>query len=314
MAAKSGGDKSSERTGSARTSKPANRDRLVPGLHVVATPIGNLSDITLRALNLLAAADVIACEDRRVTAKLLAAHGIPTPTFSYHEHNADRVRPHLIERLKKGETVALVSDAGTPLISDPGYKLVRDAHAAGVTVRAAPGPSAVLAALVVAGLPTDRFFFQGFLPARTTARRTALAGLATLPATLVMFESARRLGAVLADMADVLGDREATVARELTKLHEEIRRGTLRALADHYRDAGAPKGEVVIVVAGCPQDAETVSDAALDAQLEAALARMSVKDAVASVTQATGAPRRRVYARALTLTRKGDAPATGDEP
>lgn len=295
------GSSGEERTGTVPASKPAAGARPAAGLYIVATPIGNLRDVTLRALDLLAAANVIACEDRRVTAKLLRAHGVRTPTLSYHEHNAERVRPQVIERLKNGETVALVSDAGTPLVSDPGYKLVREALAAGVPVEAAPGPSAPIAALVVSGLPTDRFLFAGFLPARAAARRAALEELAPIRATLVLFESARRLPDALADMAEAFGAREACVARELTKLHEETRRGSLPALAEHYGQAGAPKGEVVIVVAGAAGCAAALPEQAVDARLVEALATMSVRDAAAAVAAETGLPRRRLYARALAL-------------
>jgi len=274
-------------------------DSLTPGLYLVATPIGNLRDVTLRALDVLAAADVIACEDTRVTAKLLKAHGVKTPTLAYHEHNARRVRPKLISRLQAGETVALVSDAGTPLISDPGYKLVRAAAEAGVPVTAIPGASATLTALSVSGLPTDRFLFAGFLPVRKGPRRAALAALATVPATLVLFEAPSRFAAALADMAAVLGDRPAAVARELTKLHEEVRRGGLTELAAHYAEAGAPKGEAVVVV-GPPVVVE-IDDVEIDAQLRAALSSGSLRDAVAAVAAATGASRKRVYARALAL-------------
>jgi len=273
-----------------------------PGLTLVATPIGNLRDITLRALDALRGADVLVCEDTRVTRKLLAGHGISRSLTSYHEHNAERMRPILLRRLEAGETVALLSDAGTPLISDPGYKLVRAALEAGIPVHSLPGPSAPLAALVVSGLPSDRFLFAGFLPAKAGARRQALAELATVPATLVLFESARRLPAALADMAKVLGPREAAVARELTKLHEEVRRATLDRLAAHYAEAGPPKGEVVVVIAP-PGAREAVDAAELDAQLRAALGTSSLRDAVAAVAEATGLPRKQVYQRALALGR-----------
>ncbi len=266
----------------------------------MATPIGNLGDITLRALETLARADAIACEDTRVTRKLLDAHGIERPLVSYHEHNAARVRPRLIARLQAGEAVALVSDAGTPLISDPGHKLVRAATEAGLKVEALPGASAVTSALVVSGLPSDRFLFAGFLPAKSAARRTALAGLSDIAVTLIFLESARRLPAALADMAAVLGERPAAVARELTKLHEEVRRDRLDRLAAHYAAAGPPKGEVVVVVGPADAAAETTA-AELDRQLLAALDRDSLRDAVAAVTEATGLSRRRVYARALEL-------------
>jgi 16S rRNA (cytidine1402-2'-O)-methyltransferase len=277
-------------------------DELAAGLYVVATPIGNASDITLRALGVLEAAAVIACEDTRVTRKLLSRHGFATPLTTYHDHNAERVRPTLMRRLKNGETVALVSDAGTPLVSDPGYKLVRECIEALVPVTALPGPSAPLAALVVSGLPTDRFLFTGFLPPRTPARRKALAELRDVSASLIVMESARRLAVTLADMHAVLGPRPAAVARELTKAFEEVRRGPLDTLARHYRDSGPPKGEVVVVV-GPPEDVERMADVDVDALLEAALERASVRDAVAEVASATGRRRAEVYARALEIER-----------
>jgi 16S rRNA (cytidine1402-2'-O)-methyltransferase len=261
----------------------------------------------LRALDVLARADLVACEDTRTTRKLLTAHGIAAKLTAYHDHNAARVRPQLMERLERGETVALVSDAGTPLISDPGYKLVTAAAEAKVAVIAVPGASAALAALTVSGLPSDRFLFAGFLPNKSGARRRALAELAPIPASLVIYESARRLPAALADMAEVLGPRPAAVTRELTKLHEEVRRGGLAELAEHYRGAGPPKGEVVVVVGPPGPDAAGGPDAAaVDAQLRAALGRASLRDAVAAVAEATGLPRKQVYARALTLAREAD--------
>lgn len=297
-------------TGTGHRSKPAaarlrTPSAPAPGLFVVATPIGNLSDITLRALTLLAAADVIACEDTRVTGRLLKAHGIRTPMQPYHEHNAERVRPRLIERMKSGDTVALVADAGTPLVSDPGFKLVRAATTSGIAVSTAPGPSAALAALAVAGLPTDRFLFAGFLPAKQAARRRALRELAAVPATLVFYESPRRLAAALADMVAVLGDREAAVARELTKLHEEVRRDGLAGLATAYGAEGAPRGEIVVVV-GPPAVAPAPGAADVDTLLHRALATMSVRDAATTVAAETGLPRREVYARALEIGRGGD--------
>src|SRR3954451_12636981 len=203
--------------------------RLAPGLYLVATPIGNLRDITLRGLEILASADLVACEDTRVTRKLFEHYGLSAPLIAYHDHNAETARPKILERLAAGEAVALVSDAGTPLISDPGYRLVREAIAAGVAVTAAPGASSALMALTIAGLPTDRFFFEGFLPAKEGARRARIADLARIPATLVLFESGPRLAAALADLAAGFGAREAAIARELTKLHEEVRRGDLAA-------------------------------------------------------------------------------------
>src|SRR5665213_1623881 len=269
------------------------------GLYLVATPIGNLRDISLRALEILAAAYVIACEDSRVTRKLTEHYGIATPLTPYHEHNAAEARPKLLARLGEGQAVALVSDAGTPLISDPGYKLVRAASEAGHAVVAVPGASAVLTALTAAGLPTDRFFFEGFLPPKQAGRQKRIAALAGIPATLVLFESGPRLPAALADLADGLGPRAAAICRELTKLHEEIRRGDLVSLARHYETGAETRGEIVIVVAPPTEDAGTADD--VDNLLRRALARVSVKDAVGEVALATGRPRREVYQRALTL-------------
>jgi 16S rRNA (cytidine1402-2'-O)-methyltransferase len=276
-----------------------------PGLYLVATPIGNLGDMSDRARATLAAANVIACEDTRVTARLLAAFGIARPMARYDEHTAERAGAALIERLKRGETVALVSDAGLPSVSDPGQRLVRAAIDAGVPVSVVPGPSAPLAALVVSGLPAETFHFAGFLPARGAARRAALDRLAVVPATLIFLETPPRLAASLADMTAVLGDREAAVARELTKLHEEVRRGTLAGLAAHYA-AAAARGEIVVVVGPPRQDAAVAQAerrAGLDERLHAALATLSVRDAAAEVAAATGLPRREVYARALLLAR-----------
>jgi 16S rRNA (cytidine1402-2'-O)-methyltransferase len=275
---------------------------------LVASPIGNLGDVSRRALDVLARAELLACEDTRVTKKLLTAYDIHRPLLSYHDHNADRVRPKLIEALKLGKSVALISDAGTPLISDPGYKLVTAALAADVAVTTVPGPSAVLAALSLAGLPSEQFFFAGFLPAKATARRKALAELVAIPGALVFFESNRRLAASLADMAQVLGgDRPAAVARELTKLHEEVRRASLAELAESYGAAAAPKGEIVVVVAPPSPATREIDDTALDRRLAAALAQASLRDAVAQVTAETGLPRRRVYTRALELSKAEEA-------
>ncbi len=289
-----------ETIGLSRRSKPA-AGALAPGLYIVATPIGNVADITLRALDVLRGADLIVCEDTRVSAKLLQRHAIATERLAYHDHNAERVRPLLLERLGQGAVVALISDAGTPLVSDPGYKLVRAAIARGIAVTTLPGPSSAVAALVLSGLPSDRFLVAGYLPVKEGARRAALAELRAVPATLVLLETAPRLAASLADMATELGDRSAAVARELTKLHEEVRRGPLGELAAHYRAAGPPKGEIVVVVGPPPAAAEPVSDKALDAALGPALARMSVKDAAAVVAAELRLPRRAVYARALAL-------------
>ena len=290
--------------------QPVDAPRLTAGLYVVATPIGNLGDVTLRALQILAAADVIACEDTRVSRKLLDHYGIDTPLTPYHDHNAAAARPKLIARLAAGEAVALISDAGTPLVSDPGLKLVQAAREAGHAVTAAPGASAVLAALAVAGLASDRFFFEGFLPPRQTARRARIAALARIPGTLVLFESGPRLGEALADLAEGLGPREAAVCRELTKLHEEVRRGDLATLARDYAGEAETRGEMVILVAPPAAEQHIAADE-LDRLLQSALARASVKDAVAEVATASGLPRREVYRRALEIVKGAgdDAPS-----
>ncbi|MCP3378996.1 16S rRNA (cytidine(1402)-2'-O)-methyltransferase [Bradyrhizobium sp. CCGUVB4N] len=270
------------------------------GLYLVATPIGNLGDITLRALQTLAGVDVIACEDTRITRRLTERYDISAQLKQYHEHNAEAARPKILEALAAGGSVALVSDAGTPLISDPGYKLVREVCAAGHAVYALPGPSSVLAALSVAALPTDRFFFEGFLPAKSAARRSRLAELARIDATLVMFDSGNRVQDTLADLAEIMGTREAAICRELTKLHEEISRATLSELA---RDADSleTRGEFVLVIGPPAADADVLTADALDDLLRAQLAAHSVKDAVAHAVALSGRPRREVYARALEL-------------
>ena len=255
------------------------------------------------ALETLAGADTIACEDSRVTRKLIDHYAIATPLTPYHEHNAAAARPKLLARLTAGARIALVSDAGTPLISDPGYKLVRAAREAGLAVSAVPGASAALMGLTVAGLPTDRFFFEGFLPPRAAARRERIAALKPIPATLVLFETGPRLAATLADLAALLGPREAAIGRELTKLYEEVRRGTLEALAAAYAGAPAPRGEIVMVVAP-PGERAPTSEADLDALLRDALERASVKDAVEEVATIAGRARRDVYQRALALKRE----------
>jgi 16S rRNA (cytidine1402-2'-O)-methyltransferase len=277
---------------------------LAPGLHVVATPIGNLRDITLRALETLAAADLIACEDTRVTRKLIDHYGITTALTPYHEHNAAQARPKILARLSAGAAVALVSDAGTPLISDPGFKLAREAGAAGHAVTALPGASAVLAALTISGLPTDRFVFEGFLPARDGQRRKRIDEIKSIPATLVLFETGPRIAAALADLAAALGPREAAVCRELTKFYEEVRRGDLAGLAQEYAAGPEPRGEIVIVIAPPGAPASDAGD--LDALLRRALGRVSVKEAVAEIAAVTGRPRREVYQRALALTQDRD--------
>jgi len=279
----------------------AEAEPIRKGLHVVATPIGNLSDISLRALATLAAADAVIAEDTRVTKTLLAHYGIATPLVSYHEHNAAVMRPHLVARLEGGAALALVSDAGTPLISDPGFKLVTEALARGIEVVSVPGASAVLAALVVAGLPTDRFFFEGFLPVKGGPRRQRIAELAAVPGTLVLFESPRRVAETLADLAAVLGPRESAVARELTKFFETVRRGLLPDLATTFMAEPTPKGEIVILV-GPPGAENAIAGAeTIDARLTTALETLSIKDAAAVVSAETGQPRRKVYARAVEL-------------
>jgi len=278
---------------------------LAAGLYLVATPIGNLRDITVRALEVLAAADLIACEDTRVTRKLLDHYGIATPLTPYHEHNAAEARPKLIARLADGAAIALVSDAGTPLVSDPGYKLVREARAAGASVTALPGASAVLAALTLSGLPTDRFLFEGFLPAKEAARRARINELKRIPATLVLFESGARIAAALADLAAELGPRQAAICRELTKLYEEVRRGDLGTLAREAAQAEEPRGEIAIVVAP-PDRHRELAPVDLDALLRQALERLSVKEAVAEIAAVTGEPRREVYQRALALAKERD--------
>ena len=278
----------------------AEAEPIAPGLHVVATPIGNLRDISLRALATLAAAEAVIAEDTRVTKTLLAHYGIATPLIAYHEHNAHLVRPQIIARLAAGAALALVSDAGTPLVSDPGFKLVSEAVAGGVPVTSVPGASAVLAALVVAGLPTDRFFFEGFLPPKSAARRARLAELAIVPGTLVFFESPRRIAETLADCAATLGAREAAVARELTKHFETVRRGALSELARDIADEQL-RGEIVLLVGPPSENARETRDLDVDARIVEALATNSVKDAASIVAGETGEPRRRVYARALQL-------------
>ncbi len=278
--------------------------RLPPGLYLIATPIGNLGDMTVRGRETLEALDVLLCEDTRVTRKLLSAYGLRVQTESYHTHNARRMEGGILARIAAGQAVGLVSDAGTPLVSDPGELLVQAALEAGHTVTALPGPSAVITALTVSGLPTGRFLFAGFLPAKAGARRQELASLAGLSATLVFYESPNRLADALQDMEAVLGPRRAVVARELTKKHEEVRRGTLAELASHYATAPLPKGEIVVLV-GPPESPPATADVAtVDDALEAALKTTRLRDAVAIVSARTGWPRREVYARALLLARQ----------
>lgn len=274
---------------------------------LVSTPIGNLGDLSARALDALRTADIILCEDTRVTAPMLKLNGIVTRLQSFHDHNEESRTAALIEAMHQGRRFALVSDAGAPLIADPGYRLVRAAIEAGVSVSAVPGPNAALMALALSGLPPHPFLFVGFLPPKSAARRAALERLAAaehagLNATLIFYEAPHRLAACLEDCAAVLGDRPAAVARELTKRFEEIRREGLSALADHYATK-PPRGEITLVIGPAPE--AVVSDADLDAALHEAMTRMSIKDAAAAVARDLGRPRRQVYARALSL--KADA-------
>jgi 16S rRNA (cytidine1402-2'-O)-methyltransferase len=275
----------------------------VPGLHLVATPIGNLGDITLRALETLAGVDLIACEDTRITRRLTERYAISAQLTPYHEHNAATARPKILDRLAQGASVALVSDAGTPLISDPGFKLVREACAGGHAVIAVPGPSSVLTALAVAALPTDRFFFEGFLPAKENARRARLTELSKIDATLVVFESGNRVQDTLGDLADIMGGRDAAICRELTKLHEEIKRAPLSELA-RAADALETRGEFVLVIGPPAADAKIMAEGDLDDLLRSSLQCDSVKDAVAHAVELSGRPRREVYARALELAKQ----------
>ncbi len=278
-----------------------DRRSLPPGLHFIATPIGAARDITLRALDILATADVLAAEDTRTLRHLMEIHGVPLggrPLVAYHDHNGEQMRPRLLRALEEGKSVAYASEAGTPLVADPGYQLSRAAIAAGFPVLAAPGPSAVLAALTVAGLPSDRFLFAGFPPAAAGARRRFFADLAAVPATLVFYESPKRVSRTLREMVESFGNREAAVCRELTKRFEEVTRGPLQDLAAAFADRSV-KGEIVVLV---DRAQAVVADAAsLEAALEAALQVMSVKDAAAEVSQKLGLPRRDVYQVALRL-------------
>jgi 16S rRNA (cytidine1402-2'-O)-methyltransferase len=273
---------------------------LPPGLYIVATPIGNLADITLRALAVLERADVIYCEDTRHSRTLLAHYAISRPLRAYHEHNAERERPHILTELANGKRVALISDAGTPLISDPGYKLVRAAIGEGHAVISLPGASAVLTALAAAGLATDTFLFAGFLPTRQGARRSRLTELKTTPATLLFFEAPSRLADSLADIAAVFGNREAAVARELTKLHEEVRRGSAAELAQ-WAETAAPRGEMVILVGPPNAAALEVTDDAITSRLRTLLADLSLRDAAKAVAEDLGVTKARVYDLGLAL-------------
>lgn len=285
--------------------KAVNAAPLDPGLHVVSTPIGNLSDITIRALETLAAADILACEDTRITRRLLERYGIRQKPVAYHEHNASTAGPKLIEALEAGRSVALVSDAGTPLVSDPGYRLVRQARETGIRVIPVPGASAPLAALAASGMPSDDFRFLGFLPAKSQARRTRLDGLAHEPSTLIFFESPARLAATLADIVDAFGpDREIAVARELTKRFETIRAGRASEIAEQFASETI-KGEIVILVAPAAAEDESWSPERVDGLLRDLLAEMPVSKAAREAANVTGQPKSDLYRRLLEL--KDDA-------
>ena len=270
------------------------------GLYIVATPIGNFGDITLRALDILRIADLICCEDTRVSGNLLAHYGIKKPLLSYNDHNAGERRPEIFAAIENGKRVALISDAGTPLVSDPGYKLVREALDRGFFVTTLPGASSVLSALCLSGLPSDQFFFGGFLPTKTEALKKHIANLATIPATLIFFESARRLKETLAILQEILSDRQAAIVREITKLYEESRRGKLSELLANIQQKGVPKGEVVIVIAP-PQDAEIIANHNIESQLALLLKSHSVKEAATILAEQTGMSRKELYAKALRI-------------
>lgn len=276
-----------------------NKKTLDSGLYVTATPIGNLRDITLRALDLLNAADLIACEDKRVSGKLLSYYDIKTPMVAYHDHNARDVMPSILEKLKAGQIVALISDAGTPLISDPGYRLVNECQKENIMVTSLPGASALLCAITNAGMPTDNFLFAGFLPSKTNARQKELKKFIHIPATLIYYESPKRLLACLKDMRAVIGNRLVAVCRELTKLYEEIQKDNLDDLIVHYEGRATPKGEIVIIVEPSQEKQSEIND--LDDALINALERLSLKEAVVAVTYLTGRKRKEVYSRALQL-------------
>jgi 16S rRNA (cytidine1402-2'-O)-methyltransferase len=273
---------------------------LSSGLYLVATPIGNLQDITLRALDTLKGVDVIACEDTRVSQVLMNYYGIKTPLISYHDHNGDAMRPKILERISKGEKVALISDAGTPLISDPGYKLVKACYEEGIDVHSLPGPCGLITALTLGGLPTDKFMFLGFLPSKTTARVKELETLKTIEGTLIFYESAKRLQETLMDILQVLGNRSVTVARELTKKFQEIRSGTVQEVMAYYKENGDPRGEIILLV---DKGSKEISEIDLESLLRDAMKTHTLKDAVQIVSQMTNTPRKEVYAHALTLTK-----------
>jgi len=281
-----------------QTANPKS-NTLAPGLYVTATPIGNARDITLRALDVLQACDAIAAEDTRVTAKLLAIYGLSKPLTAYNDHNAARERPKLLARLREGARIVLVSDAGTPLVSDPGFKLVREALAQACPVHVVPGASAVLAATSISAIPAERFYFTGFLPAKQGERRRTLESIRDVPGALVLFETGQRLAASLVDMCEILGARPAVIARELTKLHEDVCRGDLQSLASRFSERAPPKGEITLVIAAAPKPQADM--AKLDGLLAKALTEMPLRSAAELVSEALDLPRHMVYERALSI-------------
>ncbi|MBV9569802.1 MAG: 16S rRNA (cytidine(1402)-2'-O)-methyltransferase [Alphaproteobacteria bacterium] len=290
----------SSKTGEKEPSLPArNAQSESPGLYLVATPIGNARDITLRGLDVLKSCDLIAAEDTRVTSRLLSIHGISKPLTAYNDHNGARERPRLIAKLRAGARIALVSDAGTPLVSDPGYKLVREVLDEDLAVHAVPGPSAVMTALMLSGLSSARFCFVGFLPPKSGERRSTLLALRNVPATLIAFESPQRLAESLRDISEALGNRQAAIARELTKLHEEIRRGTLDELAAQAASEPPPKGEITVVIA--PPEESEPDYAKAEALLAKTLKHLPLRTAVDFVVEALELPRGEIYSRALAL-------------
>ena len=284
-----------------KVSQQPFQSSIKPGLYIIASPIGNLGDITLRAIETLKSSSLIACEDTRITRRLLSHYNINIPTTAYHEHNANIALPRLIKRLKKNEIVSLISDAGTPLISDPGYRLVQAAIAEDIPITTTPGPVAAIAALTLSGLPTDSFFFAGFLPPKQTAKKNRICQLATIPATLIFYESPRRLSQTLKEMANIYGNRPAAVVREISKKFEEVRRGTIEKLLNELNTVGQLRGEIVLII-GPPAPEKIIDNATIDSELIKALSEMSLRDSVEKIALSYDRPKREVYKRALAIT------------
>lgn len=284
-----------------KVSQQPSQSLIEPGLYIIASPIGNLGDITLRAIETLKSSNLIACEDTRITRRLLSHYNINIPTTAYHEHNANTALPRLIKRLKNNEIVSLISDAGTPLISDPGYRLVQAAIAEDILITTTPGPVAAIAALTLSGLPTDSFFFAGFLPPKQTAKKNRIYQLANVPSTLIFYESPRRLSQTLKEMANIYGNRPAALVREISKKFEEVRRGTIRELSNELNALGQPRGEIVLLI-GPPTPEKIINNSEIDAELIKALAEMSLRDAVEKISLSFGMPKRQIYRRALEIT------------